>query len=90
LDARIGVDEDRVTAFVDEVERAVRGSQLPDRDRGAGIYNTACFHARRGRLQRAMPLLSEAFRIRPDLVHWARQDRDLAELRDEIDGLAAG
>lgn len=88
LDARIGVDMARVMAFIDEVEQAVRASELPDRDRGAGIYNTACFHARRGQTDRAMSLLSEAFRIRPDLVEWARQDSDLAELRDEIDGLA--
>jgi hypothetical protein len=88
MDARIGVEVDRVMAFVDEVESAVRDSALPDRDRGAGIYNTACFHARQGQAERAMRLLSEAFRIRPDLVEWARQDSDLLELRDEIDGLA--
>ncbi|HEX2194248.1 MAG TPA: hypothetical protein VHK63_04730 [Candidatus Limnocylindria bacterium] len=89
LDARIGVDEERVSSFVDEVERTVRDSSLPDRERGAGIYNTACFHALRGRTDRARPLLREAFRIRPDLVEWARQDDDLLALSDEIDSLAA-
>jgi hypothetical protein len=89
LAADIGLDEARVMAFVDAIEHLIRTSDLPDRDRGTAIYNSACFHALAGRLDRARTLLREAFPLRSDLVDFAREDGDLVELRDEIDALAA-
>lgn len=87
--ASIGLDEARVMDFVDALERLVREADLPDRDRGTAIYNSACFHAMGGRLDRARELLRDAFPLRSDLVDFAREDGDLVELRDEIDALAA-
>jgi hypothetical protein len=87
--ADIGLDEARVMTFVDAIERLIRDSDLPDRDRGTAIYNSACFHAVAGRLDRARELLREAFPLRSDLVAFAREDGDLIALRDEIDALAA-
>jgi hypothetical protein len=87
--ADIGLDEARVMDFVDAIERLIRASDLPDRDRGTAIYNSACFHALAGRLDRARTLLREAFPLRSDLVDFAREDGDLVELRNEIDALAA-
>ncbi len=89
LAADIGVDEDRVLAFGEEIERMVRDSALPDRDRATAIYNTACFLAVMGHPDRARPRLRDAFALRPDLVDWVRQDGDLVALREEIDALAA-
>ena len=89
LAADIGLDEGRVMTFVDDVERLIRASDLPDRDRGTAIYNSACFHALAGRLDRAKELLRQAFPLRSDLLEWARQDADLEALRGELDALAA-
>lgn len=89
LAADIGLDERRVMTFVNEVERLIRASELPDRDRGTAIYNSACFQALAGRLDRARELLREAFPLRADLLDWARQDADLAQLHGELDALAA-
>lgn len=86
--AGIGVDEERVMAFVEEVERMVRGGRLPERDKGTAIYNTACFHAVTGHPERARPLLREAFAMRSDLIDWAQQDGDLVALRDQLAQLA--
>ena len=88
--AGIGIDERRVMAFAEDIERLVRRASLPDRDRGTAIYNTACFQSMAGRDDRARPLLREAFALRPELLEWARQDSDLATLSGELDALAAG
>jgi hypothetical protein len=88
VDADIGVHEARVAAFVDEQERLIDVDALPDSDRGVGLYNLACAHAVAGRLDRARPLLRVAFRLRPDLAEFAREDADLVELREELPSLA--
>jgi hypothetical protein len=88
VERAIGVDESRVAEFVDTVARQVASGGLPDRDAGAAVYNVACFHALAGRLDQARPLLRDAFRLRPDLLDWARQDSDLEGMRDELDSLA--
>jgi hypothetical protein len=88
-DADIGVDDSRVTAFVDTMERLLDTSALPDADRGVGIYNLACAHAVAGRLDRARTLLRVAFRFRPDLAEFAKEDPDLVELREELAALSA-
>ena len=88
IEADVGVDPARVAAFVDEHEGQLVAAPLPDADRGVGIYNLACAHAVAGRLARARELLPTAFALQPNLAEYAKQDPDLAGLRDEIDALA--
>ena len=52
-------------------------------DRGAGLYNLACLYATIGHPEKALPLLPDALRLRPDLVEWSKQDSDLDALRDD-------
>ncbi|HEX2646728.1 MAG TPA: DinB family protein [Candidatus Dormibacteraeota bacterium] len=47
-------------------------------------YNLACVYARLGKASEAIPLLRESFEARPDLVGWARKDRDLDPIREEL------
>ena len=83
-DAGIGVDTQRIEAFLDDHERQLGEAPLADNDRAVGLYNIACAHAVAGRLERARPLLRAAFGIRPDLAEFARGDPDLVALRDEL------
>ena len=46
------------------------------------LYNLACFYATTGQPDKALPLLPEALRLRPDLVEWSKEDSDLDTLRD--------
>lgn len=87
IEADVGALEERVNTFVDAEERLLGGTGLPDRDRALGLYNLACAHTLAGRLERARPMLSEAFRLRPDLRDWAQQDTDLDALRGELPAL---
>jgi hypothetical protein len=50
-------------------------------DRAVADYNLACFYARTGRGDEALPLLSTALKGRPDLLRWASDDPDLDSLR---------
>ena len=84
VDAGVGVDPARVAAFVDEHERQLEQTPLPDADRAIAVYNLACAHAVAGRLDRARPLLRVAFGLRPDLAEFAREDPDLVRLREEL------
>jgi hypothetical protein len=88
VEAGVGMDAAAVEAFMDTEERLLAATSLPDSDRGAGIYNLACAHAVAGRLDRARPLLRDAFRLRPDLAEFAEEDQDLVELRGELSTLA--
>jgi hypothetical protein len=89
VDAHIGVDQARASAFVDEQERLLNGEGVPDFDRGVGLYNLACAHAIAGRLDRARSLLRIAFPLRPDLAEFAKGDPDLVELRNELGALSS-
>jgi hypothetical protein len=89
VDAGIAVDSMRVAAFVDEHERQLEGTPLADADRAIAVYNLACAHAVAGRLDRARPLLRDAFRLRANLAEFAREDPDLIDLRDEMTSLAS-
>jgi hypothetical protein len=88
-DAGIGVDTQRIEAFLDDHERQLGGAPLADGDRAVGLYNVACAHAVAGRLDRARPLLDAAFGLRPDLAEFAKEDPDLVELRDELGTVSA-
>ena len=44
-------------------------------------YNLACLYAQRGDAGRALANLKSAIDIDPKVVEWARQDRDLANIR---------
>jgi tetratricopeptide (TPR) repeat protein len=55
---------------------------MPEWD-GAARYNLACFYALSGQIDKAVPELREALRLRPDLLEWSKQDTDLAALRDD-------
>jgi tetratricopeptide (TPR) repeat protein len=57
---------------------------LPN-DHATALYNLACFYATIGQPDKALPLLPEALRLRPDLVEWSKQDSDLDSLRDRAD-----
>jgi hypothetical protein len=83
-DARIGVDADASGRFVAVLEQLVARAALPDTDRGIALYNTACYLALDGQLDRARTLLRQAFALDPDLVRLAPDDPDLAALRDEL------
>ena len=84
VEAGIGMDPGRVEAFLEAEEQMLAATGLPDADRGTGVYNLACAHAMAGRLDRARPMLRDAFRLRPDLVAFAKEDPDLLALRDEL------
>lgn len=47
------------------------------------IYNLACFYARTGRPEDAIPLLRKSFESAPNLRDWAHKDPDLDPIRDE-------
>jgi hypothetical protein len=83
VDAGVG-DPARVATFAAELERLTAASQLPERDRGAALYNLACYHALSGGLDRAKALVREAFALRPDLIEWADHDSDLDAIREEL------
>jgi hypothetical protein len=47
-------------------------------------YNLACVYARLGKADQALPLLRESFAAKPELLVWARKDRDLDPIREEL------
>jgi hypothetical protein len=46
-------------------------------------YNLACFYARTGNADKALPLLQAALRARPDLRAFALEDADIDPIRDD-------
>jgi quercetin dioxygenase-like cupin family protein len=48
-------------------------------------YNLACLEAVQGRTDGALDALRKAIAARPDVANWARDDDDLAGLRDDPD-----
>lgn len=80
----------RFRAFADEVEAILVRGRLPERDAAVMLYNVACHHALEGELDAARRLLTDAFRMRPDLIEYAPNDSDLAALHGELQQLASG
>lgn len=59
-------------------------SLLPEGPKQADAkYNFACFYARAGRLEEALPLLRDAVALNPEFARWARQDPDLDGIRGD-------
>jgi hypothetical protein len=52
-------------------------------ERPVADYNFACFYARNGHADEALPLLQAALRARPDLRRFALEDADIAPIRDD-------
>lgn len=52
---------------------------------GLVFYNTACFEARAGQVDEALSHLRRAIELSPDLAGLARDDEDLASLREKPD-----
>jgi tetratricopeptide (TPR) repeat protein len=52
-------------------------------DRGAILYNLACAEAQLGETDAALDHLAAGLKERPDLVEGARDDSDLAPIRDD-------
>jgi hypothetical protein len=46
-------------------------------------YNLACFYARNGNADQALPLLQASLRARPDLRAFALEDADIEPIRDD-------
>jgi Cupin domain len=46
-------------------------------------YNLACLEAVEGQRDRALAALAEAIRVQPEVAGWAREDDDLASLRQD-------
>jgi hypothetical protein len=54
------------------------------RDRPLFFYNAACYHTQLGELDEAVRLLHMAFAMDENLKRTAKQDSDLAALRDKL------
>ena len=72
----------------DAAEEAARwsyaiNSELFPENQPVADYNFACFYARNGAVDQALPLLSSALRARPDLRAFALEDVDIEPIRDD-------
>jgi hypothetical protein len=88
LEAGVPLDRPRVAAFEDEALSVVSAAALPEKARAVGAYDLACYHALSGSPELARSLLSDAFRMDPELVEFSRTDPDLKSIRGDLDGLA--
>lgn len=69
-------------AYEEGAERA-QALIADDPPYGALYYNTACFEARAGRIEDALAHLRRAVELLPPLAESAREDEDLAPLREQ-------
>lgn len=56
----------------------------PDRARGLGLYNLACFYATHNMVEKAPEKLRKALRLYPHLREWALNDPDLVLVRNVV------
>lgn len=61
---------------------AIDSDLFPD-NQPVADYNFACFYARNGDADKALPLLRTALRARPDLGAFALEDVDIEPIRDD-------
>jgi tetratricopeptide (TPR) repeat protein len=73
-------DLSRATRLQEELTELLGqyGDELTSR--GEALYNLACFYSTSGQLDKALALLPEALRLRPDLLEWSKEDTDLVPL----------
>lgn len=77
-------DLPRATEIREKCASRVIEAEVPDRVKGAFLYNLACFYAQQNRLEKAAALLLEALTLAPDLKEWSKSDPDLVALRDQL------
>jgi tetratricopeptide (TPR) repeat protein len=58
-------------------------TELFPEEKPVADYNFACFYARTGHADEALPLLQASLRSRPDLRRFALEDADFAPIRDD-------
>ena len=58
-------------------------SLLPPAKQADAKYNLACFYARAGRVEEALPLLRDSLGLNAEFAGWARQDPDLEGIRGD-------
>jgi tetratricopeptide (TPR) repeat protein len=75
-------EQERASELLDQAIVQEQALESLPNDRGAALYNLACFYATTGQPDKALALLPEALRLRPDLVEWSKQDSDFDGLRD--------
>src|SRR5439155_2156280 len=69
-------------------EEILTRGHLPPHDSGVMLYNLACYEALACDTDDARRLLQTAFSHRQDLLTNAKEDPDLATLREELESLA--
>ena len=87
LEAGVPLDRARVAVFEDEALRVLSSAAIPEVARAVGLYDLACYHALRGSPGLARNLLSDAFRMDPELVDYSRTDEELLSIRGDLDDL---
>lgn len=87
--AQLAGAQDRFDALARDLEEILGRGHLPPRDSGVILYNLACYQALAGETDEARRALRAAFTHRRELLESAKEDPDLAALRDELEALAA-
>jgi hypothetical protein len=75
-------ERERAVQVFEDAETEMRGASAPPSILGMVLYNLACLRVDQGRQDDALTLLEEALTIRPVNKGIAREDQDLAPLRD--------
>ena len=70
-------------AVQESVAEGLAGLDESDAWQGRTQYNLACFYALQGMKGKALENLKIAFKERPELIDWSRQDADMDPLRDD-------
>ena len=85
LARRLWDDGEREAGAQLEETTSLNMASLDESDHWQAVqrYNLGCFYALSDQQQAAMELVYQALVLAPDLVQWARQDEELASLRDD-------
>lgn len=81
-------DTTRVDRLADQMVTDILSLDDSPRNHGTTLYNRACFYALTGNNQKALETLRQSMVSRPDLKQWAKEDTDLAGLRDDPEFIA--
>ncbi len=80
-------DIPRAEALYDSTIEAFESTRGKE-GRSTAVYNKACMYAKSGLKDKAMPLLTEALEVAPNLREFSKQDTDLELLHKDPDFLA--